>query len=395
MKKNNSILKLHEVAEKLFHDIEFNAVPKEDMGLFTGSTGIIIFCKHYEKNFPNIRNNCILKNYVNLLFEQLMSGMVQLPFCSGLTGVLSGLRYMNEEELLSIDYSDIEENYKKYLQRFSLENIRNNNYDFFHGGLGIVKYFAESSTFVNQAINALDEVAIKDCNIYKWLSHLGIENRYGYNISLCHGIASIVSVLSSLSHPDIDYEKRDRIITGACNYLLTQEIERDKYGCQFPSISAENQSDAIPLPSRLAWCYGDLGIAVALWQAGKVLHNNFWTNKAIEIFSFSANRKNLDDCKIVDAGLCHGTSSIYMMYKYMFTQTNKQIFEETLDYWLEKTLEMGESPNGLSGYMSWKGYKRSWELDYGLLDGLSGIGLVLLTDLGYIDNKWMDFFLLN
>ncbi len=387
--------KLHKIADKLFQDIKNNILPYGDLGLLTGSTGIIIFCRHYLNIYPDAKKEIILSTYMNVFFEQLISGMKLLTFCSGLTGVLSGLRYMNEEKLIDIDYSDIELNYKKYLQHFSLQNIQSGNYDFLHGGIGAIKYFANSPKFVNQALDALDEVAEKEGDTYKWQSYMPTDNNYGYNISLSHGIASIVSVMSLLTDIGIDYNKRDKILIGACNYILMQEMRSDRYGCYFPALFTQTSGQSTTITSRLGWCYGDLGIATSLWQAGRVLHNQIWQDKAIEIFTFSATRRDLNDCKIVDSGLCHGSSSAYMMFEYMHQQTGRPIFKEASSYWMDKTLEMGEASDGLAGYMSWKGHKNTWERDYSLLEGISGVGLAILTKLGYMDIRWMNFFLLN
>lgn len=50
-----------------------------------------------------------------------------------------------------------------------------------------------------------------------------------------------------------------------------------------PSTSQESQPQR--QASRLAWCYGDLGVAVALWNAGKVLDDETLKTKAHEVCS--------------------------------------------------------------------------------------------------------------
>ena len=55
----------------------------------------------------------------------------------------------------------------------------------------------------------------------------------------------------------------EELVAGTIGYILSQEIDRSKYGSCFPSQSLEN-GDEIHR-SRLGGCYGDLGVAAALW----------------------------------------------------------------------------------------------------------------------------------
>lgn len=57
---------------------------------------------------------------------------------------------------------------------------------------------------------------------------------------------------------------------------------------------------------------------------------------------------------------------------------------------------MGSENIGLAGYCAWNGEKESYVNEYGFLEGVSGIGLMLLTVLFEADiSKWMNFFMLN
>ena len=64
----------------------------------------------------------------------------------------------------------------------------------------------------------------------------------------------------------------------------------------FPSFSIESEEN--PLPSRLGWCYGDLGIAQALLQAARALENEEYENIALKILIHSCNRKKINDSMI-------------------------------------------------------------------------------------------------
>lgn len=388
--------KIHELANIIFEDINRGLLEHENIGLFSGRMGIVIFCKHYLRTYSDDVKEKILERYIDSYFELLTSGINMFTYCSGMAGALEGIRYLNDEKLLDVDYSDVENKYKEYLCEFSLQNIQHGYYDYLHGGLGIVKYFLDDADFVNRALDALERTAVKDGVGYKWISRLGIDKKQGFNIALSHGMASIVSVLCLLKSPGVDIDKRDRLIIDTCNYILSQKIDPKRYGSCFPTHSLDNDPDVPISRSRMAWCYGDLGVATALWQAGKLMHRRDWIDTALDVFNFSARRRNLDECAIRDAGLCHGAASICMMFHYMFLETGCKLFAETRDYWLDCTLKMGDRNIGLGGYRAWHGGKPEWTSEYGMLEGIAGIGLLFLTLLvNPRDVKWMSFFMLN
>lgn len=389
--------KIHEIAEVLFRDMKDGKLDNEVVGLLAGQTGIIIFCKHYLQVFPNSEKEEILEGFLETYFDKLTSEIGLLTYCGGFTGALEGLKYLNRERLLEIDYSDVEKNYRELLQTFAINSILNGNYDYLHGGLGVVKYYCDDAEFVNRALEALEQTAEKGDRIYKWRSSLGQERGVGYNICLSHGMSSIVSVLSLLESEGIDRGKRDLIITNTCNYILSQEIDPQQYGNYFPSQSLEeNDPEQVNHQSRLGWCYGDLGVATSLWQAGKALHNREWQEKALKVLRFSTSRRDFRNAGVIDAGLCHGAASVCMMFHYAYRQTGEKLFEEVRDYWFDVTLNIGSRKEGLAGYSAWRGNGKEWVKEYDLLEGIAGIGLLLLSlYIPALQNaKWMNFFLL-
>jgi hypothetical protein len=79
------------------------------------------------------------------------------------------------------------------------------------------------------------------------------------------------------------YKDRIRQVEGVTlvsygNWFGGIYLDRKKFPSNFPSWIQESE----PLSgSRLAWCYGDLGISTALWQAAQSAGNKDW-EKMIE-----------------------------------------------------------------------------------------------------------------
>ena len=100
----------------------------------------------------------------------------------------------------------------------------------------------------------------------------------------------------------------------------------------------------------MAWCYGDLGIGMAIWQAGKVLKKTEWKEAGLTILLQYTKRRNLFDNYVQDEEICHGTSGIVMIFRRMFLETNRNEFAEATQYWLHRTLQLSTFDNGLAGY---------------------------------------------
>jgi hypothetical protein len=115
----------------------------------------------------------------------------------------------------------------------------------------------------------------KSCDGYKWKTYNLSIKEHVYNLSLSHGIASIVALLCKIlekcsSNLEVK-ENAELIIRKAINYILSNEIDFEKYKSHFPNISVDYYNDKQIYGSRLAWCYGDLGIAYILLRAALVL----------------------------------------------------------------------------------------------------------------------------
>jgi lantibiotic modifying enzyme len=374
--------KLNEIAQTMFQNIADKRIDRTNqMGLYSGKSGIILFLSHYLNKYPNKTFEYIYQKYLNDFLQQLTDEpQALLTYCSGLAGVFEALRMMNESSLIEIDYSEIEAAYNNRMRSWVNHCFANQNYDFLHGALGVSVYFRNNPQYIEDTLRWLEKTAIKDGDKLKWISSLGQDRPQGYNICLSHGMSSIIVYLSQVYRSGVLTELNKQLLEGTANYVLSQEIDHKQYGCYFASQSLEN--DEPISKSRLAWCYGDLGVAAALWQAGRVIGNDLWSNKALEVYQFSAHRTDLQDAMVRDAGLCHGTAGIAMMFAFMYRETLDETFKNARDYWAVQTLNMSRFPDGYAGYKKFtmvddKRFK--WENSCIILEGIAGIGFMLLS----------------
>lgn len=101
----------------------------------------------------------------------------------------------------------------------------------------------------------------------------------------------------------------------------------------------------------------------------------------------ASQRKDFEKNGIVDAGICHGTAGIAHIFNRFFFETKMPIFKDTANYWIKETLKMATHDDGLAGYKSFYSEKE-WVKEYGLLEGVAGIGLALLSHISDEEPTW-------
>jgi len=370
-----------------------------EIGLLTGIGGQILICS--ELFLQKKTSQEWLLHLHNVLEERLSNENFITTHCGGLAGIGWLYEYLSQRNVLNEDTNLLLEDFDTYLEQSLNNSIQRNSYDFLHGGVGVALYFSkriekkkELVSVLNHFLEDLEKISIQQENgTVKWSSFLGEHiGKYGFNISLSHGMSSIVALLSKLFLIEgIDKEKTEKMLRGAVQYILAQEIDKDKYGSYFPSFALESTETVTK--SRLGWCYGDLGIASVLYQTGTVLKEKAWIEKALEIFLFSASRRD----PAGDVILCHGTAGIGHIFYRMWWNTRLPQFKEATDYWFEQTLKMAVFEDGLAGFktLEMPDGKAQWVKKYSLLEGISGIGLAMLTYFYEIEPAWDECLLLS
>ncbi|MCL2290897.1 MAG: lanthionine synthetase C family protein [Bacteroidetes bacterium] len=389
--------KIDEIAQTLKSEI----APK--IGMLTGLGGQILLCSELF-SYKKISQDRL--SYLHqVLGEKLTGEVFSATHCDGLAGIGWLYEYLSQRGIINYDTNAFLEDFDDYLEKAIKKTMQENAYDFLHGGVGVALYFTkrvakrkELIAVLNQFLEDLTKISTpQEDGALKWISPFGDTNVPVYNTSLSHGMASIVAILSKLYKIEgLDKEKIETLLRGTVQYILAQEIDKDKYGSYFSSLALE--STPTIYKSRLSWCYGDLGIASALYQAGAILKENAWINKATEILLYAAShRRNLADNFVSDAGLCHGAAGMGHIFYRMWWNTKLPEFKNAADYWFNQTLEMATFEDGLAGYKAFDTQDGEfvWVNDYGLLTGISGIGLALLSYHYEMEPEWDECLLLS
>lgn len=355
-----------------------NNIKCDNIDLVSGISGYILFQYQFYAKFN--RGDKSLINYLKQLYSLFPDSQIGLTYSTGFSGVFDVLNYLNEKQFIDNDYKDTEDLFNKILKQQLLYDIEKSNLDFLHGSSGILAYLISSNSpnnskeFYSQIINLyLKKIVKHQDNLIAFPSYnfKTFSPNIDINLSLSHGNSAIICILSKIFLKTNNIKIKPIIEDLFKSYYVIKQNRNNRILSLYPYTNVDLGE------SRMAWCYGDLGIASAFWQAGKTFDNTDWKEEAITIMLHSAKRRNLEGNGVVDAGICHGTAGIAHIFNRFYKETGIKEFDVARWYWLKQTLEMAKFNDGLAGYKSWRG-EYGWQNDYGFLEGISGIGLVLL-----------------
>ncbi|GAA4275170.1 lanthionine synthetase C family protein [Aquimarina gracilis] len=387
--------KLKEIYD-ILKDID---VQNEHHGVLAGISGISLFQFYYSKLIEEEEPADHGVDLITKTIQGINEGYTFPTFCTGIAGAGWVIELLNEEEFIDIDNDELLEDLDEFLFRSMKENMKDGNYDFLHGAIGYGYYFLKRyrntvsadlknryKEYLSYLISALKDTSESSDQGTYWKTTLSKEDDLiGVNLSLSHGLSSIVNFLSRVyAYEDFKNEVRD-LLVDTVRYIRNQKNDDLGLASLYPSWIHEGMEKNSK--SRLAWCYGDLGIGLSLWQAGKALDNTAYKEEAVKTIKHATKRKDLVEAGIKDAGLCHGSFGIAAIFDRMHKETEDPVFKETADYWMQQALKM-DKHQGNAGYLQWRGDLEEWKEESNVLEGIAGIGLVLISFLATFDTKW-------
>lgn len=389
--------KINEIAEVIKRH---NLINDKFVGIHAGSAGLPLFLYYYDRYLGNNQNKSLAFNMLISLVEKINTNIVPYNLSSGIGGLAWTIEHLAQNDFFEKENTEFLDDLDHYLYSKMIFDIKNGSYDFLHGALGVGLYFLNRRSkpkaidYLVELVNHLESISIRTDNntMVKW-SYMK-DGRKCINISLSHGISSIIIFLSKLYKCGIDQIRINELITSAINYILQQQIDVKKFMTYFPSYSIETQEDITP--SRLGWCYGDLGVAYAIFYSASAINRNDLKDKALEILLYTSRRKGLKENSVQDGGLCHGSSGIALMFNRVFQETNIIEFKEASKYWYNITIDMASFNDGMAGYKA--NYSQrlgGWVGEIDFLNGVSGIGLSLISAVSNIEPKWDECLLLS
>jgi lantibiotic modifying enzyme len=211
--------------------------------------------------------------------------------------------------------------------------------------------------------------------------------RGSYNLGVAHGLPAVVAVLAGAVAAGI--EKARPLLHDSTRFLLARRMDPlSSVGSCFSTTFAPWEA---PTGSRLAWCYGDPGVAAALLAAARAAGEPEWERAAVEV-ALSAAERPEPGSGIRDAGLCHGAAGLGHLFNRMYHTTGEERLADAARFWFERTLAFKQPGQGIGGFRTWgvigEPNELGWRDDAGFLEGTAGVGLALLGALSEVEPAW-------
>lgn len=387
-------LKLKEISTSVL-----NAKPLYAPNLMGGALGNALFLyryymyfedeKHLEKSFEIISR--VMQNPDHLSYES------KYTFGSGLAGLGWMLHHIQNDGIIDVGDNEFFTELNVVLFNKMKYYLEADNFDFLYGAAGICWYFIKTNQkgknipAIQYFLDALKAKARKCGDFHYWVFRKNDETLLNkINLGLAHGIPAIIVILSEIAKIEEFKQESIKLLYPALSLIASTKQDYHKSGSYF-AYTAEIQNDCL-VPdnerSRLAWCYGDLSVAWSLLKGALAINNPQILSLAEEAIIFNTSRNNSEDTWVFDHIVCHGSSGNALFFKRIGEYMKNEQIAKASDYWLRFCL-------GSKEFLTFNTQYNKYEQNFSLLEGTSGIGLVLLSFLSDEKQWWDECLLLS
>jgi lantibiotic modifying enzyme len=397
---NAAILSIvQKIAADLVHN--YKKIPTQG-GIYDSKIGLAMFLADYtlhtqDHQFEDVIYQCVTNCLENIGLEHKLS-------LSGIAGIGWGLNYLVSREVFEND------EVAPYLHRLAsvvTESLYMPNeavqYDLMHGFIGKILFLiaqyhngltskADLQAAIRTSLQYLQTTATKDSTGIAW--KYALRNDIDYSVGLSHGQPAILMYLCELLYLDIlsdtEHQQISEWIEGIIQWILDKREVNDQQTIVYPQTITSGEKPACY--NRLAWCYGDFGVAIAFLNAGKLLNNEAYTNEGKLLLlqttqvpvTKSGIRENPERSSELEMGICHGVAGVAHMFHRFAQVYPEPSLQQSTTHWFDLMLKNAKMDQP---YVDWKalvvseeGTKSEWLPEEGLLLGAIGMGMVLLHD---------------
>lgn len=337
-----------------------NAV--DEWGLYDGKCGICVFLAEYYKYTNDENVKALLNCFIDKVLNEFKDNVENYTYSTGIAGFMATTDYINSLYPDSVDIGRYKAKLQKYVGVNTLKSLSQGDFDFMSGALGPILYTGNEEMNV-AAIEYLNNSKIISSDGYCWCNAIN-----ECDLGLSHGMASIIVYLSQRNQYD-----KYCLLEKAVQYVIASK-NKENSGSLYPMHSIIGNNN-VRQKSRLAWCYGDLGIIIALEQANEILKDSKLSNIIRESIEYEAHRLALKDNGVLNMYFCHGSSGIAQTFLHLHKKSKVQICYKAYEYWIMQTVE----------FIKDGCYDKT---NLALLDGIIGSALVLLGFISQGENKW-------
>lgn len=401
---------LHRINDLIFPLEHENDIQKNRSALFNGDSlysgnlGLVLYHYNYYKVFKDPvskdRALTLLQNILDRVVEG-RSTLSNYTLSYGLSGLGIVLKLLINEQLVDEDDIDIG-NLDELVYEWAVDRIKNDDSEFMHGACGAIQYLSlynETGAPAHSFEPLVDEILSRAVPDEHTGVYLNMFNQFipeypkgSINLSFSHGMSGVLFLLLNLIDKGLISETYKQSVREIVKYLEARIEEVDFSRNLFCHADVIVSDDITARRNtRLAWCYGDLNQVMAFLRAGQSLDDENYLSLSNKIGLTTTRRREFPQTYVSDSQFCHGSSGLVQVFDYLHEQTGLQAYQEAKEYWLNDTLIRLETELD-SNYYHEK--RRTGEL----LEGLPGVAMVLLSELGKTQQlklSWNSIFLLS
>jgi lantibiotic modifying enzyme len=366
--------------------------------LASGSAGVALFFAYAHQLWADRGWDDLAMDLVGRAMESAAAHPFGLSLFSGASGVGWVLSHL-EGRLFEVDDDPGEEVETALLAALASSVVRW-PFELIAGLAGLGVYFLERLPWpgarqgAERVIERLAESAERSGDRATWFTPphaLPNDQRRAaphgyYNLGISHGVPGVIGFLGAAAGSGLAVPQAEDLASATVSWLLAQRLPNGSPSA-FPGWVG---AGIPPAASRLAWCYGDLGIAAVLLTAARAFGRADWEGEARATARQAAARTEASS-GVVDAGLCHGAAGVGHVFHRLYRATGDEALGQAAVFWLGKALDLRQPGSGPGGYRSAdvdSAGRRLWNRDAGFLTGAAGVGLALVAALSEVEPEW-------
>ena len=370
-------------------------VPTNDT-FMSGSLGLAYY---FYYTYKSTQQKEYLKKTTALIedvFERLNSGTPGLfgsSLSSGATGLGFVINSIRKEDFPEMEIQKELMGLDEYLFSTSISQIENDVIDYLHGALGTLLYLCSrkpSAKITNQIDVLVEKICAKAVQEHEgcWLRNHFLQNsKDTVNFGLAHGLSGILLILINCYPLSNKKELIKKTVCNGIRFIQKHKMDinysEDVY-TMYPFTFKINDTD-FSAPNRLAWCYGDLNQVLLFYRAGKLFEDQALIEYADIIGASTLLRKDEKSTMVWDSHFCHGAAGLAQIYKAIYHERNLPIYEQAYEYWIEQTILLVGVDLEKQTFTG---------KEHSLLEGLTGVGITLLSYMPNSDPQWSKVMLL-
>jgi class I lanthipeptide synthase len=405
-------------------------------GVAQGYAGLALLWSYFDDCFPGEDWDATGKRHLELALRSAeQCSTLHLGMYSGLGGIAfvaarlsrEGTRY--RRLLATIDAALIPKavNLARQIRQHE-DGLGVSEFDVISGLAGIGRYLllrknvAEAGAALELVLSSLIKITDEVNNVPRWRTPKGLLRSESWrdlyphgnvNCGLAHGIPGPLALLSLARISGVNVVGLEAAIDHVASWLCRNRVD-DVWGINWATAIPLTAEQTIPLmgqalagttrddrpsgspaackPSRTAWCYGSPGVARSLWLAGTALDDRGYRELSLAAME-AVYRRPLQVRQIDSSTFCHGVAGLLQITLRFANDTGLPMFTKAARALQEQIIATFE-PESAVGFRNLE--PGGTRVDQpGLLEGSSGVALVLLAAATSVEPRWDALFLLS